>query len=335
VKKLFCKKISRSKKVKNLISNPNKEGYTIIELLTVMTIVIILIGLLVPSVSMVKRFAKKVRQKVQFHGIEVAMELYNNEFEGYPDSDEKDKANPQQQYCGAMKLAEAMVGQDLMGFHPSSQFRADCLDGGTTPIRLYDNPPGTPPSMTTDNLKSRRGPYLQLDNANPYRMRNIYGIESGDTDPFLPYLFVLCDVYTNVGNRRDPAFEKVGKAKIGMPILYYKANPAGTKHPYFDVRGVWQGNVEDPENIYDYKDNHKLVEVELGMPFNPGVKHRLEEDLTQSPPEPKGYRFYIITRNNKILTKTGMPCHPDSYILISAGFDGEYGTGDDIFNFEP
>ena len=29
------------------------------------------------------------------------------------------------------------------------------------------------------------------------------------------------------------------------------------------------------------------------------------------------------------------PCNPDTYILISAGFDGVYGTGDDIVNYEP
>jgi len=321
--------------VRKLISNPEKKAYTIIELLTVMTIVVILIGLLVPSVNMVKRFAKKVRQKAQFHGIEVAMELYNNEFEGYPDSDETDKAVPQQQYCGAMKLAEAMVGQDLMGFHPGTQFRADCTDGGTPFEVLYDNPAAPrdiTPAELEESKSKRRGPYLQLDNANAYRMRNIYGIEPGDTDPFDPYLFVLCDVYTNVGNQRG-LNEKVGKAKIGMPILYYKANPAGKKHPYFDENNIWQGNVKDPENIYDYRDNHELVK--LGMPFNPGIQPRLEEDLTVSLPEPEGYRFYIITRNYKIQTRTGMPCHPDSYILISAGFDGEYGTEDDLFNFEP
>jgi hypothetical protein len=42
------------------------------------------------------------------------------------------------------------------------------------------------------------------------------------------------------------------------------------------------------------------------------------------------YRDYI--RDPKV-TATDWPYRPDSYILVSAGKDGEYGTDDDIRNF--
>ncbi len=106
----------------------SERAYTIIELLTVMSIVIILIGLLVPALTVVKKYGRKVKQRAQFHAIDVAMELFNNEFEGYPDSGNMDLDNPAVAYCGAMKLCEAMMGQDLLGFHPDSDFRADCQD---------------------------------------------------------------------------------------------------------------------------------------------------------------------------------------------------------------
>ncbi len=43
--------------------------------------------------------------------------------------------------------------------------------------------------------------------------------------------------------------------------------------------------------------------------------------------------FYDYIRDPKIAARP-WPYRPDSYILISAGADGLYGTGDDIRNFE-
>ena len=44
--------------------------------------------------------------------------------------------------------------------------------------------------------------------------------------------------------------------------------------------------------------------------------------------------FYYRINNNEVPIDLGRPYKSDSYILLSAGFDGEYGTGDDIYNFE-
>ena len=91
-----------------------RKAFTIVELLTVMSIIIILIGLLVPALNQVKRYAKEVKQHAQFHSIDVAMELFETEHDGYPSSGQYGSETPLQEYCGAMKLAEAMVGQDLI-----------------------------------------------------------------------------------------------------------------------------------------------------------------------------------------------------------------------------
>ena len=294
----------------------NKTGFTIVELLTVMSIIVILIGLLVPALSMAKRYATDVKQRAQFHGIDVALQLFSSEFEGYPDSDYLDEDN--KQYPGATRLCEAMVGQDLLGFHPASRFMADCTTDGTNGI--YDNPPGSPlfPN-TTDNLQTRRGPYLQLEKANAYKLEDIYG--AAGTGDLEPELFVLCDEYARVKNK------STGR-KIGMPMLYYKADTAGIRHDpnsnYLPVVG------DDKGQIYNYLDNDYLVG--LGKPWDP-------------PPAPGGVpahpmytepeRFYESTKNEKIAITDGRPYRSDSYILISAGFDGLYGTRDDIFNFEP
>ena len=53
----------RRKKMNAIVRKNEKSGaFTIIELLTVMSIIVVLIGLLVPSLNMVRRYAKKVRQ---------------------------------------------------------------------------------------------------------------------------------------------------------------------------------------------------------------------------------------------------------------------------------
>jgi prepilin-type N-terminal cleavage/methylation domain-containing protein len=284
---------------KNIRGHLGKKAFSIIELLTVMSIIVILLGLLLPSLNMAKRYAKEVKQKAQFNSIETALELFSNFWDGYPPS-----ADPNGDYCGAMKLCEALVGQDLMGFHPNSLFREDCTDGTN---KLYDNNPpnGFPLFPTTEeNLRARKGPYLQLEKANACRLSRLYA----NTGSFYSELFVLCDVYNRISDRQT------GRG-IGMPILYYRANASGIKHDPNDL--PVPGN--DKGQFYNYLDNDELVA--LGAPG--GGNHLLDSD-----------KFYEVTKDDRITIQAGRPYRPDSYILISAGFDGIYGTEDDIFNFE-
>jgi len=87
-----------------------KTGFTIVELLTVMSIIIILISLLLPSLAAVRRYAKDVRQHGQFHDIENCLEMFSIDYDGYPDSSWSDIDGDS--YCGAMKLCEAILGQE-------------------------------------------------------------------------------------------------------------------------------------------------------------------------------------------------------------------------------
>ena len=287
-----------------------KAAFTIVELLTVMSIIVILIGLLVPALNKVKQYAYDVKQQAQFHSIDAAIELFNSEFDGYPPSDALDPDGVP--YCGAMKLCEAMMGRDLMSFHPDSIFKSNGLGGLGT--NLYPLPSST--TEYTNSLSARKGPYLPLENANAYQLMDLYE----EVGPFLGENFVLCDVFRRVTHRTS------GK-KVGMPILYYKANTAKIQH---DV-----DNPDNPQNIYDYRDNHSLVM--LGKPWDPpskgGTPHRLAIETDQQP----GYRFYMNTTNDKVLSSSRAAVRPyraDTYILISAGSDGEYGTPDDISNFD-
>ena len=188
-----------------------------------------------------------------------------------------------------MKLCEAMLGQDLLGFHPDSVFNRDGLDSAGK--QLYD--------ITTQ--ASRKDLYLTLESANLYRLEEIYedvGLFDGNN-------YVICDTYLN---------KRHSGKKIGMPVLYYKADTSKTAH---DVN-----NPDNPNNIYNYKDNHSLLA--LGVPGQPDIKHPMYEDPSI---------FYKMTKNYKVSTEN-RPIKADTFILLSAGKDGLYGTKDDIGNFD-
>jgi len=302
----------------------HRRAFTIVELLTVMSIIVILIGLLVPALNKVKQYATNVKQKAQFHSIEAALELFDSQFGGYPDSSYSPPGDTGQLgYCGAQKLCEAMMGQDLMGFHPDSVFRSDgtalraLATGATVSVALYS--PSTIPA--------RPGAFLPLENANAYPVHQLY-TQPGNLDyrkDSLPananWHFVLCDVYNRVTNN------ETGK-KVGMPVLYYKANTSRQLH---DLT-----NPNNPDNIYNWIDNAELLR--LGMPFDSAARpHRLlsfaADATTGAPAETEGMRFYWNIRNDRV-SSISRPFRADSYILISAGWDGEYGTADDICNFD-
>jgi hypothetical protein len=251
------------------------------------------------SIPHVHRPDRKAEQRAQLKALDAAVELFANEFDGYPPSDANDSTG--QLYCGSMKLVEAVVGRDLLGFHTQSIFRRDGLDAER--MQLYPpNIDAMPAALRADNLKARKGPFLPTENISTRRLVDIYG--RGNTGSFAEDTFVLCDAYTQV----RPSGEKTG-----MPILYYRANPSRTAH---DAR-----NPDNLENIYCCKDNQALLA--LGVPGKPGEAHPLAD--------PK--RFYLNTED---LETSGRPSpyRRDTFILISAGQDGLYGTADDICNFQ-
>ncbi|MFH1372163.1 MAG: hypothetical protein ABII09_12880 [Planctomycetota bacterium] len=300
----------------NCDNSKTKTGFTIIELLTVMSIIILLISLLVPALNRVRRYAQLVKQNAQFHAISIALDMFNAEEQGYPPSDRVDTAPAPgpYSYCGAMKLAEAMVGQDFLGFHPDSRFRRDGTIDGTPATQLY--------LLSADNIKSRKT-YLQLENANATRLIDVYTATHRAGTAYQTITdanLVLCDVYVRTmatGN------------KVGMPILYYKANTNKTDHDATLVTNC----VDPTNNIYSRCDNQELVDIPLPWVTPVGPVHPMASvgNTILGVPADAGI-FYDETRDKKI-SAPARPYRADSYILMSAGFDNEYGTSDDVFNF--
>ncbi len=303
-----------------------KRGFTIVELLTVMSVIAVLIGLLVPALNMVKDFSRQIQQSAQLHSIEVALDLYKVEFGAYPPSNENSLALPlvdPASYCGANKLAEALVGLDFLGFHPASEFRSDGLatiidkKGVKQPnVRVYQ--PGAFEGdwqTAEENIRARGGkfggPFIELENANAFLMQDVYDV----VGTFDQFSVVLCDVYA----KKRTALS--GSKKAGMPILYFRA-----RTQYVQQDSTVGTGIED--DIYYYRDNENLLTMETSD--QAGVPHPLGDTITD------WLDFEDMIVNPQVFEAAGIrrPYRAGSYILISAGKDGLYGTADDITNFD-
>jgi len=283
-----------------------KTAFTIVELLTVMSIIIILISLLLPSLNAIKRFSRVVLQKNQFRNIGSGLQIYESDFDEYPDSDADDADDAA--YCGAMKLAEVMAGQDGLGFHLDSRLTIDGKDSDGTD--LYPPAQSTPyPAWYVENLRSRKE-YLERRDTQICSLKDLYD-NPGGTFSEPNDVALLCDAFRSVRN-------KTTGRKMGMPVLYYRADTSKMLH---DV--VTPGNTG---NIYNYLDNQDF----LGMGVPPGGS--TAHPLYQITGNTAGEEFYKNTLDEN--SPIPRPHNKDSYILISAGWDGIYGTRDDVHNFK-
>ena len=290
-----------------------KSGFTLVELLTVLVIIALMMGVLLPALNKVRNTAKEARQKVQFATIEQAIMAFKSDYGDYPPSNFSGAVGTL--YEGAQKLAEALVGWDLMGFHPKSAWTWDGkeLPPGIAPI--YD-------SSSTTNLDERKGPYLELAKANVFRLGNTVngpGLFNNTGPDLAPDTYVLCDSF----GAKNLIFNNGTKTEIvtaGTPILYYKANTNSK---------AWFGPTWPDDRIYNCYDNQALLD--LKKMTNNSIKHPLGGDDASFPSMGHG-AFYRYLTDPKV-TATPWPYNSDSYILISAGADGLYGTADDITNF--
>jgi len=274
-----------------------RTGFTIVELLAALGIIALMVGLLIPAISMVRDTARQTKQKAQFMTIELALTTFKNDHGDYPPSDWPLPPAPGSDYCGTQKLSEALLGWDLLGFHPKSDFRSNGRNNDGEFIYDANNP---------IFFDQRKGPYLELATAEAFRLGNISVLYPGlffDTRPLAPNTFVLCDVF----GAQKITLANGKTVRAGAPILYYRANTSG----------------KTIREIYNVQDNDAIVLI----------KERADGRIHPLANTDTNYQyFYDYIRDPKISARP-WPYRPDSYILISAGVDGLYGTSDDICNF--
>ena len=339
-------------------------AFTLIELLTVIFIISLLIGLLIPSLNSARNAAKKASTKSIFKSLEVGLESFKNDNErdfratnGYAPSFAHPPIggvftpamavdgrmpfladNPI--ITGAHWLPAMLIGVDTFGF---VQRRAVAENLRQTPLKWYESTDGRP---NVDRMP------LYLD---PGGVRLI----SIEQLPGRPNKALFPDWVTN--NPEPDAMQRqpVIVDSFDQPILYYVANAFGTTANMLEQRRDLANDYDRGPPYYFHQDNEAFTGTgtdpgEEGWIFGdkphtialPGHEATAADVDTYPGGAQVGETFarFIHDRKARKAVAAGRPqsrledaplkpANPDSYLLISAGVDGRFGTHDDVTNF--
>lgn len=317
-----------------------RPGFTLVELLTVIAIISLLIGILVPSLSRARDQAKAAQTSGQISSLTKACEMFFNDFQGYPQSSGQ---NPFEQsanarLAGAQWLALTLVGTDRRGY-VKPETRNDTNNDGAITYQDWLNWYMPPPAQQYTRL----GPYMdtgaRISTPESYARDNTAA-------GVMPAVFTQGSSVWK--NSNIPFFTDSWE----FPILYYAAN-RGATDPFTVTFGR-----RATAGLYDQNDNFGFTGTDTaglgsggatergwdlgsGPPTAPGLGNlnhplgRLGYDSNQPTQRPVQPSFAHSVYDEKIFdTAQGRvwPRNPDSFILVSPGKDGWYGTDDDITN---
>ncbi|MCF7958970.1 MAG: type II secretion system GspH family protein [Phycisphaerae bacterium] len=275
-----------------------RKGFTLVELLVVIGIIALLLSIALPAFNVVKKKAKETAFRGVMHAVESGLEVFKVDMGDYPDSKPFQWGGGSATDVGAHILAEAVFGYDKLGYQKNHFY---AVADGTTGVRA-----GTPIDANGSET-SRFGPYIEADNIRIGTMN--------ETAPPAGYALTAAQQLVWETNSHPVIFDDFSK-DFPMPLLYYKANT--------------RGRVID--DIYRYDDNAEITDVNdmFKQPFTKYIAGNLKcfPSYVWNPKTGAGANEAL-----RLNDPAARPFKKESFILMSAGIDGSYGTDDDINNF--
>ena len=356
-----------------------RRGFTLVEMLTVVAIVAILVAILVPAVSAVRKNARATATRGAIQTISTGISAYQADQRvggSYPPSrsDEPgpsaiapytfrvanpyrpDIPDPSIRVTGAGLLVWALAGADLLGtpgfrtFRSGSSYWALDTDAQDTAV---DNRGAYALRPNREPWHPRSGPYVDLAKVRVTSyVRNGVGNAASNGFPVPAEEEARRQSSGNVKNANYTRQYPMFLDGYGFPILYWRADAAGTELATAKVGGGGgQLNQANRRGVYEWGDNQPLLNTATNLSPGQGGNTLSPGALVLRPnpnphvgwagipsnadpkavPDPlRGFPKYI--RNDDVKARF-WPHNPDSYLLVSPGDDGVYGTADDIANF--
>ena len=333
-----------------------RSGFTLVELLTVVAIIILLIGILIPAISAARVQAKTAASAAVIKAVMSGVEMFQGDFKKYPQSR---GYNPFEDdgstlLTGAQWLGMQLVGPDGLGFVDPS-IKNDTDGNGKINkddwLEWYKQNP--------NREYARQSLYAEVDGGSLASPQQIVTDNPAAAAGITPELMEGAGGASRWNNSRLPMFVDA----FGTPILYYRANQQ-VKVPFTTGTGtsIVVGRYDQADNAYltgsDGNQGRYPAVVTAGPPpyggwdfsgagaqFGGGQFAHPLGDFGYVPnqtsfPLPKTFAEFFIdpTIYDRTADSSGAngriwPHRPDTYVLISAGEDMLYGTADDVTNF--
>ena len=268
-----------------------RSGFSLIELLVVIGIIVILIAIIVPSVGHFRDEAKIAATKSTLANIQQALDAYYTDFRQYPSSNSANDG-----YAGTIGPGRgpAMLAQGLMGY---MSFNKDGAGADATTPSAYTNEPAL-------------GFRIRGSGASGTAPGKIYGPYAPD-DP----KFFVNNNPSPTGNDTDRSFYD----GYGNEILYYRSSQTA-----IDNTGA-----TTPKLLFDLSanaDSYFVVDDDEALPPPAATGNKLyasplDDDTSQNPAKPHPLLTLLGRDNNVLSSATGSAPIPGlrSYLLISAG----------------
>jgi len=328
-------------------------GFTLVELLVVIGIIVLLVGILLPVVNGVRKHAYNAASQNQISRITAAMEAYNGDHRAYPGPFSNDQINTHGSTGGAFPgtLSGAnvtMTENVVLGLIGGLKLTTSGIDYDVERVAARMGP------MSLNSAAPKGGsPYMQVQPAEfslasvPSKTKN-YQSEFGGpvaTDSIVPEFL---DHYP------DALPVLILRARRGAPgVISVNNTPAPYQYDLNQISGYTMPSTAVPGRTFNGKP------AKTGIGGNPTTTgHGLQvlgqpklitalpaaqdpwgsEGTTSSTSPPYDAITYFMNPQLTPATPaptnaTGIARQKDGYIIISPGKDRVYGTRDDITNF--